>query len=143
MDDLRGAIARLAELPEVDPARIAVVGWQDGADVALAWAGGQGPGIAVAFYPSCAAAPPLARPVLFVLPGDYAGAQACNAFAFEQHQAGTVPLQRIAPYDVGAGFDCEECDGGYLGGPGGWNGPADDLTTQAVFTEMTRLLEPQ
>lgn len=140
MDDLRGAIARLAGVPQVDPDRIAVVGWQDGADVALAWAAQEGPGLAVVFYPSCSAARPLARPVLFILPGDYAGYEACNTFAVREYQAGRVPLQRIAPDGVGAGFDCQECAGAYLGGPGGWNDRADGLIAPALYDEMARLL---
>jgi len=140
MDDLRGAIAKLATLPQVDPSRIAVVGWQDGADTALAWAQEDGPGLAVVFYPSCAATAPLRRSVLFVLPGDYAGEQACNAYAFGQYEAGKVALQRIAPDGVGAGFDCQECAGAYLGGPGGWNDPADTLVSEALYGEMARLL---
>lgn len=140
MDDLRGAIARLGAVPQVDSDRIAVVGWQDGADVALAWAAQEGAGLAVVFYPSCSAPEPLARAVLFVLPSDYAGYEACNSFAFQEYEAGKVPLQRIAPYGVGAGFDCQECAGSYLGGPGGWNDPADGLTTPALFEEMARLL---
>lgn len=140
LDDLRGALAKLATLPQVDAARIAVIGWQDGADVALAWAAQEGSGLAVVFYPSCSAPEPLARAVLFVLPSDYAGYEACNGFAFQEYEAGKVPLQRIAPYGVGAGFDCQACAGGYLGGPGGWNEPADDLTTPALYEEMARLL---
>lgn len=140
MDDLRGAIAKLATIPQVDTDRIAVVGWREGADVALAWAGEPGPGMAVAFYPSCAAPAALERPVLFVLPDTYADYEACNAFAFEQYQAGEVALQRIAPHGVGAGFDCQECAGSYLGGPGGWNDAADGLTTPALYDEMERLL---
>ena len=141
MDDLRGAIATLSDLPEVDASRIAVVGWQDGADTALAWAAEPGPGLAVVFYPSCTAPAPLARSVLFVLPSDYAGYEACNGFAFQQYEAGKVSLQRIAPHGVGAGFDCQECAGRYLDGPGGWNDPGDSLASDALYTEMARLLD--
>lgn len=141
MDDLRGAIARLGELPEVDASRIVVVGWQDGADTALAWAAEPGTGMAVVFYPSCADVSPLARSVLFVLPSDYAGYEACNGFAFQEYQAGRVPLQRIAPNAVGAGFDCQECAGRYLDAPGGWNDAADSLVSEALYTEMERLLD--
>mgnify|MGYP001257698092 CR=1 FL=1 len=139
MDDLRGAIAKLKTLPEVDDERIAVVGWQDGADVALAWAAEPGEGLAVVFYPSCSAAGPLSRATLFILPTGYEGYEACNAFVFGEYEAGKA-VQRIAPNDVGAGFECQECAGTYLGGPGGWNDPADSLTTPAIFDEMERLL---
>jgi hypothetical protein len=139
MDDLRGAIARLKTLPEVDASRIAVIGWQDGADVALAWAAQPGGGLAVVFYPSCSMAEPLARSTLFVLPTAYGGYEACNAFVFGEYEAGKT-VQRIAPYDVGAGFDCQECAGVYLGGPGGWNDPADSLTTRNILAEMERML---
>ena len=141
MDDLRGAVAKLATLPEVDGGRIAVIGWQDGADVALAWAAQDGPGMAVVFYPSCPSPAPLARPVLFILPSDYSGYEACNAFVFAEHEAGRVAVQRIAPYGVGAGYDCESCEGAYLGGPGGWNEPADALVNDALYGEIQRLLE--
>lgn len=139
MDDLRGAIAKLETLPEVDASRITVIGWQDGADVALSWAAESGEGLAVVFYPSCAAVEPLSRATLFVLPTLYQGYEACNAFVFGEYEAGKT-VQRIAPYDVGAGFDCQECAGSYLGGPGGWNDPADSLTAPALYTEMERLL---
>lgn len=139
MDDLRGAVAKLKTVPQVDASRIAVIGWQDGADVALAWAAEAGEGLAVVFYPSCAAAEPLSRPTLFILPTAYDGYEACNAFVFGEYEAGK-PVQRIAPYDVGAGFDCQECAGSYLGGPGGWNDAADSLTTPAIHDEMERML---
>lgn len=140
MDDLNGAIARLATLGNVDMGRIVVVGWGSGGDVALDWAAGEGAGIAVPFYPSCAAAPDLRRPVLFVLPDQYPSSAACNDYAGTLYQAGTVPLQRIAPYGVGAGFDCASCEDSYLGGPGGWNAPADILVTDNLWLEIDRLL---
>ena len=59
--DAYGALAFLARRPEVDPARVAVVGFSQGADAALTIAasrpaGGDGPrfSAAAAFYPPCA-----------------------------------------------------------------------------------------
>ncbi len=45
-----------------------------------------------------------------------------------EHAAGGVKIQRIAPYGVGAGFDCEACLDGYLGRPGGYDAPRWNLS---------------
>jgi dienelactone hydrolase len=145
-DDVRGSIAKLASLAEIDSDRIYIMGWQSGGDIALAMAGEQGSGLAgaVVFYPSCAVEPVLLHPTLFVAPDQYDGAEACDAYMRREHGAGGVKIQRIAPYGVGAGFDCELCEGGYLAGPGGYDQPADALVRGALFEEMARLFgEPQ
>ena len=142
MDDLSGALAKLATLDDIDMDRIVVVGWGTGADVALEWAAIEGDGVVVAFYPSCAATPDIEKPVLMVLPDQYADSVACNDYLRAQYEAGLVPVQRIAPYGVGAGFDCAQCEGGYLGGPGGWNEPAATLVTENLWLEIDRLLVP-
>jgi dienelactone hydrolase len=141
-DDVRGSIAKLLTLPEVDPERIYVMGWQEGADIALAMAGEAPDGMAgaVVFYPSCAARPALLRPTLFIAPDQYDGAALCDAYMRREHGAGQVKIQRIAPYGVGAGFDCENCIDGYLGGAGGYNQAAAGLVDGALLDEMARLI---
>ncbi len=85
VEDAMGARAFLAKRDFVDPARIAVIGWDDGGDAALRAVGGRivgksggdaSPGkaaagfrAAAAFYPDCAVSGPFAAPVL-VLVGD-------------------------------------------------------------------------
>jgi dienelactone hydrolase len=142
-DDVRGSLAKLLTLPEVDPERIYVMGWQDGADITLAMAGEAPDGMAgaVAFYPSCAAEPALGRPTLFVAPDQYDGAALCDAYMRREHGAGLVTIQRIDPYGVGAGFDCEGCQDEYLGGAGGYNQAAAELVEAALFDEMVRLIQ--
>ncbi|HLX97289.1 MAG TPA: dienelactone hydrolase family protein, partial [Roseiarcus sp.] len=57
LDDAYGALAWLSRLSDVDPARIAAVGFSQGGDTALKIAAGGGaPGfrVAAAFYPPCA-----------------------------------------------------------------------------------------
>lgn len=141
-DDVRGSLAKLLTLPKIDPERIYVMGWQDGADIALAMASEAPHGMAgaVVFYPSCTAEPVLQRPTLFVAPDQYNGAALCDAYMRREHSAGAVTIQRIAPYGVGAGFDCESCSDGYLGGPGGYNQPALELVEGALFEQMARLI---
>ena len=56
LPDADGALAYLASLPYLDPARIAVVGFSQGGDTALKIAAGAATGFkaAAAFYPPCA-----------------------------------------------------------------------------------------
>ena len=142
-DDVRGSLAKLQTLPEIDAGRIYVMGWQDGADIALAMAGEglSGMAAAVAFYPSCSEEPVLERPTLFVAPDLYDGAERCDAYMRREHGAGMVTIQRIAPDGVDAGFDCESCLEGYLGGEGGFDQAASDLVEGALWDEMARLIE--
>ncbi len=75
VDDALGARAFLAGLSFVDPARLALIGWEDGGDAALRAVsrarGGNTPGFraAAAFYPGCDVAGPFDAPIL-VLMGD-------------------------------------------------------------------------
>lgn len=140
MDDLRGALSRLAGLGYVDMERIVVVGWSSGGDVALAWAAEEGAGAAVAFYPSCAEAPDPRKPVLLVLPGLDVGSSACRDHAGEAERTGTPPRLAVVAPGAGAGFDCATCAERYLGGPGGWNAAADTMVMESLWPGIDRLL---
>jgi len=130
MDDLLGAIARLGALPQVDITRLVVVGWQSGADVVLSWAATPGEGQAIAFYPSCAETAGQQRPIILVLPEAAPGVSACTALA-----ANGSALVIEVP-GVGAGFDCENCAGSYLGGPGGWDAEAGGRVRAELFDRI-------
>lgn len=59
-DDVNAVLAWLGQRPDVDPGRIALVGWSNGGSTVLRAVDRPGwslaPAVAVAFYPSCAAA---------------------------------------------------------------------------------------
>ncbi|MBT7615507.1 MAG: hypothetical protein HN577_20125 [Rhodospirillaceae bacterium] len=145
LDDARGSLTKLLSLETIDPERIFVMGWQSGADTALMLAQ-EGPEeirAVVVFYPTCAATPELAIPVIFVMPDQHEAVEACTDYMRREHQTGQVAVQRIAPYGVGAGFDCELCEGNYLGGPGGYDAAATELVRTNLLEEMERLAVPQ
>jgi dienelactone hydrolase len=115
--DVLGAVAYLAERPDVDPKRIGLVGWSNGASTVLAAtnlhhpdvaAATVKPAFAVAFYPDCAA--DLKRgyepdaPLLMLLgqADDWTPAAPCRALA----RAAAEPRPQIEVY-AGAyhGFD--------------------------------------
>tara|TARA_B100000676_G_scaffold311626_1_gene382204 strand:- start:7713 stop:8462 length:750 start_codon:yes stop_codon:yes gene_type:complete len=141
LDDARGSLAKLRSLDEIDSERIYVMGWQSGGDVALDMAAQPDMGLAgvVVFYPSCSETPVLRYPALFVQPDEAADAAACSAYMSREYQAGRVAVQRIAPYGVGAGFDCESCGDGYLGDPRGYDQPSLELV-QGVLVERMVVL---
>lgn len=114
--DALGAIQRLGEQESVDPTRLAVIGWGRGGDVALrllasqdALPGTDGVRLAIAFYPTCAAAGSLRRPAILVLPELYPDALTCGNYAISQEESGDARVSVIAPQGVDAGFDCLAC----------------------------------
>jgi dienelactone hydrolase len=116
--DAYGALAYLAKLPAVDPARIAALGFSQGADVALEVAAsrfappdGLAFRVAAAFYPPCAnqADAALRLPTLILIGGADQVTPAADCQALAQRQAAA----RLIVYPgAGHGFDNPEFGGG-------------------------------
>jgi dienelactone hydrolase len=120
--DAYGALAFLARRPEVDPARVAVVGFSQGADAALTIAasrpaGADGPrfSAAAAFYPPCANqdGAALRIPTLIVVGGadEVTPAADCERLAAAQ-PAGRSQLSLVVLPGAAHEFDDPEFAGG-------------------------------
>jgi dienelactone hydrolase len=114
--DALGALLWLAGTGFVDPQRVAVVGWGQGGEAALAAVAADGPGAAlarrfaaaVAWYPLCRTAPPLAvlAPTL-VLQGtrdNWARLRYCRAMV-EGRDGESAPLDLVLYEGARHGFD--------------------------------------
>ena len=149
--DALGAIKRLSEREEVDPTRLAVIGWGRGGDIALSLVASgdllpqtEGIRAVVAFYPTCEAAGPVSRPVTLVLPELYPDAQRCTAYADALAGEGEEPVRYLAPDGVGAGFDCEVCGSGdgvdatYV-----YDAAVADRVRETLFEQLSDFLGPK
>ncbi|MCX8006126.1 MAG: dienelactone hydrolase family protein [Burkholderiaceae bacterium] len=111
-EDVRRALAWLAARPDVDPARIALVGWSHGASTVLAALAAQPappPAAAVAFYPGCPgrrAAPAPGVPLLMLLAeqDDWTPPAPCLALAEDWRAQGAAVEVRVYADSV-HGFD--------------------------------------
>ncbi len=113
--DADGALAFLAKQPDVDPARIAVVGFSQGADTALAIAAGK-PRVAAAaaFYPPCAnrAGAPLRIPTLILVGAKDEVTPAVDCEALAKAQPRGAPVSLIVLPGAAHGFDMPDFAGG-------------------------------
>jgi dienelactone hydrolase len=147
--DALGALDRLIELESFDPARNAVNGCVRGGDVALDIVSSAqimpatgGIRAVVAFYPTCKEAGPVRRPAILVLPDLYPAAGLCRAYAEAQAGAGEAPVRYVTPGEVQAGFDCEICPGGYLGGEDVFDRASTEMVRQLLIEELEGFFAP-
>lgn len=116
--DAYGALAHLRQRPDVDAARIAVMGWSNGGSAALAASALAPPAglpafrAALALYPACGlkdrfrSGLPARMPVLMLLAGDddEVSPELCRTLAMRSRQAGAAVDFQIYPGAV-HGFD--------------------------------------
>lgn len=112
--DVLAALAYLRTRPDVDPRRIAVMGWSHGGGVSLLALGvapqnpEEGIRAAIAFYPGCRRVPPwrTKTPTLILIGGadDWTAPAPCRGLADRQHQAGFEVTQVTYP-GAHHGFD--------------------------------------
>lgn len=114
--DADGALAYLTARPEVDPKRIAVAGFSQGADTALAIAarGEARVKAAAAFYPPCAnrAGAALAVPTLILVGADDAVTPAADCRALVAAQPRGVEVSLVVYPAAAHGFDMPDFAGG-------------------------------
>jgi dienelactone hydrolase len=124
--DALGAHAYLASRADVDPDRIGLVGWSQGASVALDMIGRRhetardGFRSAVAFYPYCMPEAEFSRPALILIGGadDWSPVDRCRQLAIRNRQAGMVKLI-VYPRAFHAFDMIEVVEGFGLPGPNG------------------------
>ncbi len=145
--DALGALAKLAEHDRVDGDRIAIMGWGLGGDAALdivssteLLPGTSGVRGVIAFYPTCQHAGPVRQPAILVLPELYPAESRCRAYAQTQVAGGEAPVRFIAPGGVEAGFDCQFCAEGYLGGEVTYDRAAADLVHGQIIEALQGFL---
>jgi len=112
--DVMGALAYLKMRPDVDPRRIAAMGWSHGGGTTLMTLGAapedpvEGFRAAIAFYPGCRGVPPwrTKTPTLILIgeADDWSGAAPCQALADRQRRAGLDVTQATYP-GAHHGFD--------------------------------------
>jgi dienelactone hydrolase len=112
--DVMGALAYLKMRPDVDPRRIAAMGWSHGGGTTLMTLGAapedpvEGFRAAIAFYPGCRGVPPwrTKTPTLILIgeADDWSGAAPCQALADRQRRAGLDVTQVTYP-GAHHGFD--------------------------------------
>ena len=113
--DAHGALAFLAKRPDVDPAGIAVVGFSQGADTALAIAAGETRvRAAAAFYPPCAnrAGARLRVPTLIVIGGRDEVTPPADCEALAKAQPSGAPVSLVVLPGAAHGFDMPDFAGG-------------------------------
>jgi dienelactone hydrolase len=123
LSDAYGALAFISKLPDVDPSRIAALGFSQGADTALAIAAsGEKPRFSVpaglafraaaAFYPPCAnqAGNRMRIPTLILIGAEDEVTPAADCEQFAKSQSGNVELIVLPGADHG--FDLPEFRGG-------------------------------
>ena len=113
--DADGALAFLAKRPDVDPAGIAVVGFSQGADTALAIAAGEARvTAAAAFYPPCAnrAGARLRVPTLIVVGAQDEVTPAADCEALAKAQPSGAPVSLVVLPGAAHGFDMPDFAGG-------------------------------
>ena len=112
--DVLAALAHLRRLPDIDPQRIALMGWSQGAMATLMTLGAApeepatGFRAAVAYYPGCRQVHrwPARTPVLMLIGGadDWAAASPCQYLATRQRQAG-LDVTQVTYAGAHHGFD--------------------------------------
>jgi dienelactone hydrolase len=112
--DVLAALAHLRTLSDVDPRRIALMGWSHGGSVTLATLGNapqepaEGFRTAIAFYPGCRGVPPwrTKTPTLILIGAadDWTAPAPCQALTDRQRRAGFDVTQVTYP-EARHGFD--------------------------------------
>jgi len=147
--DALGALARLSGRDEVDPSRLAVIGWGRGGDIALDLVGTaeilpatEGVRFVAAFYPTCETVGPLRRPALLIVPAHDPDAGRCRDAVDAQPAEDGATVRYLDLEGVEAGFDCAVCPDGYMGAEGVYDEAAAETAHQALIEALWANLGP-